>query len=619
MKLKKLLIGILCCACAVFTIFGFTSCKDPKKPVVYKDEYITAKGYTEYVNLGDGYQGYDYIIEFDRVVPEVTDEHSWAEYDVSTGITANAGYSIQTWYSHEGKTEEDVLLPQNGTVLYGTNDYYIDVVNGEGNIVRSYAILINGVCKSSDHVWSEWGVEGKCFGKAAELRSCSKCGKAEKRNVIDRAWHNYVEGVCDLCTKEVTPLEYFIFDEVDGNLAIRAASEEFPENVIIPDYYQQQKITAINGSAFYQRSEIKSIRIPDTITVIGESAFQNCSNLRNINIPETVTSLGEYGSCFSGCASLEEILIPYGITKITDATFYDCTSLTTVSIPNSVTEIGNSAFRNCSSLSTIELPANLLAIGDSAFNNSGLKSLFIPEGVTTIGENAFYSCNMTSISIPNSVVSIGINALPNNDNLTYTIYDTAKYLGNASNPYLVLAQAELYGKASFTIHNDTKVLYGYLGGTPNATKLTIPKNVISISYRSLDQLQRVDTYYVAEENTAFKAIEGNLYTIDGKTLVSYATGKTATEFVVPEGVTTIAEQAFRYNGALSSITIPVSITSIKYAAFKGLYSLTTLNYNGTKADWAKIEFDPLWNGDGGVTITSIVCTDGTITLENSSL
>lgn len=59
--------------------------------------------------------------------------------------------------------------------------------------------------------------------------------------------------------------------------------------------------------------KLNKIIIPEGIKVL--RSFQNCKALKSITLPSTVEVIPE--SCFSGCTSLEEIIIPETITKIT--------------------------------------------------------------------------------------------------------------------------------------------------------------------------------------------------------------------------------------------------------------------------------------------------------------
>ena len=142
--------------------------------------------------------------------------------------------------------------------------------------------------------------------------------------------------------------------------------------------------------------------------------------------------LRKYGVCrtFGGCASLEEITLPFvGNTKSANSNSYHfgyifgannannipaslktvnvtgdvaiagnafngCANITTVTIPN-VTSIGASAFQNCSSLTEIEIPQSVTAINASAFNGcAALQSASLRESLTQIGANAFMGCSL---------------------------------------------------------------------------------------------------------------------------------------------------------------------------------------------------------------------------------
>ena len=85
------------------------------------------------------------------------------------------------------------------------------------------------------------------------------------------------------------------------------------------------------------------------------------------------------------------------------------------------------------------------------------------------------------MSIGNSVTSIGEGSFVGCNNLQYNEYDNAKYLGNDSNPYVVLIKANSSDIISCNIHSNTKFIYN------NAfydymllMNIEIPNSVISI-------------------------------------------------------------------------------------------------------------------------------------------
>ena len=86
-------------------------------------------------------------------------------------------------------------------------------------------------------------------------------------------------------------------------------------------------------------------------------------------------------------------------------------------------------------------------------------------------------------------------------------------------------------------------------------------------------------------------------------------------------VTAIGERAFYdvRNCAstlnITSITIPSSVTTIGERAFYSCASLTSINFLGTKAEWAAIQKESSWNHNTGD--YTVHCTDGDLTKAES--
>lgn len=150
-------------------------------------------------------------------------------------------------------------------------------------------------------------------------------------------------------------------------------------------------LVSIGQYAFYN-SGITDINFPSSLKTIGKNAFYGCSKLKEVELNDGIESILNYA--FSGCTSLEKVIIPSSITTIPDCCFTNCSSLLEIEIPDSVTSIQYRAFGGCSSLEFIELPCNLTYISRYLFYEcSNLKQIVIPDTVKSIGWHAFDGCS----------------------------------------------------------------------------------------------------------------------------------------------------------------------------------------------------------------------------------
>ena len=171
------------------------------------------------------------------------------------------------------------------------------------------------------------------------------------------------------------------------------------------------------------------------------------------------------------------------VTAIGSKAFEYVRSFKSVSIPASVTTIGEYAFAHCGVTSvTFATNSQLTTVDRYAFfSSSSLQSIALPDGVTTIGVAAFNGCNnITSISIPDSVTTIENRAL-DFDSSAFTVYNNAKYLGNSTNPYLVLVKASDTSLTTCDIHTGAKIILIFAFDNCTSLKsVTIPNSVTTI-------------------------------------------------------------------------------------------------------------------------------------------
>ena len=73
-----------------------------------------------------------------------------------------------------------------------------------------------------------------------------------------------------------------------------------PETVEAAEWNRNYTVTTIGNYAFYGRSGLTEINIPNSVTTIESEAFRDCSGLRAINIPNSVTTIGK--GAFACCS-----------------------------------------------------------------------------------------------------------------------------------------------------------------------------------------------------------------------------------------------------------------------------------------------------------------------------
>ena len=236
----------------------------------------------------------------------------------------------------------------------------------------------------------------------------------------------------------------------------------------------------------------------------------------------TVEVIDNYTNPYSGNVNIPESVTyesqTYNVTSIGEQAFYNCTELKSVIIPNSIISIGEQAFYKCKKLTSVIIPNSVTSIGDKAFAYCGerLTSVTILDGVISIGERAFSRCNLKSVTIPNSVTEIGNGAFEYNSSLT-----------------------------SCTIGSGVIKI----GSLPFYSCSALTDIVVDAGNKVYDSRNNCNALIETESNILIQ-------------------GSNSTS-IIPEGVTSIAESAFKGLKGLKSITIPGSIEYIGQYAFSG--------------------------------------------------
>ena len=318
------------------------------------------------------------------------------------------------------------------------------------------------------------------------------------------------------------------------------------ENVVVPEKLGGEDVKVIDGRAFSENENVKTVKLPSSVTYIGEWAFSGCTSLTEITIPSSVTYIGE--NTFSGCTSLTEVTIPSSITSIGMWAFSRCTSLTEITIPSSVTKIENGAFSRCTSLSKITIPSSVTYIGKEAF--AGTKWLSDKQKanpyVVINGILIDVSKAGTYLNIPDTVKKIRCDIPENVVNVT---------LSSSTNKIHSYMFADCKSLKKITIPSSvTYIGENAFSGCSSLTEITIPSSVTKIGG---------EAFYLCTSLTKI-TIPSSVTEIGYGT---FSMCMSLTEITIPSSVTEIGYKAFSRCESLTEITVPSSVTYIGQEAF----------------------------------------------------
>ncbi len=252
-----------------------------------------------------------------------------------------------------------------------------------------------------------------------------------------------------------------------------------------------------------------------------------------------------------------------------------------------VTTIASKAFNGKTKLRYIELPNSLINIGDSAFGGcTGLTNITIPDSVKSIGESAFSGCSsLESITIPFVGAKAGVTS---SDTYQYPfgyIFGTSSYTGGvATKQYYYGSSMATQTSTTYYIPLSLKsvtvtggnILGGAFYGCGGLTSVTIGNGVTRIGYSAFSNCSSLTSIYYTGNVAGWCGISG-LDELMSQSRTLYIGGKKVEgDLVIPNGVTSIGNCAFRYCTGLTSVTIGDSVTSIGDGAFGYCTELTSV-------------------------------------------
>ena len=352
---------------------------------------------------------------------------------------------------------------------------------------------------------------------------------------------------------------------IDDNGAMVAVAEATLTEANIPSSVEfegnQYPVIKINDNVFADNTNLKAVTLPEGLVEIGAFAFNGCQNLGSVALPESLTTLGSYA--FYSCKLLKTIKIPSGVTTIPYGCFLECSLLESVTIPEGVTTIGEFAFF-CSNIKELILPSTVTEIGDNAFYRP--KSIICNAATPpTLGDNAFDNDITPSIKVPLQSIAayrqaVGWKNFANYyggevvaDGITYRIDDNGAMVAAAE---VTLTEANIPSVVEFE-GNQYAVIkindYVFSGNT-NLKAVTLPEGLVEIGAFAFNGCQNLGSVVLPESLTTL-----------GRD--AFQSCKSLRAVKIPSGVTAIPDQCFYVCSSLESVIIPEGVMSIGSSAF----------------------------------------------------
>ena len=418
----------------------------------------------------------------------------------------------------------------------------------------------------------------------------------------------------------IVPIYTYTLD--DANRATITGYSGNATALYIPDEIDGHEVVAIGDSAFEDRTDLRTVMIPDSVTEIGSCAFNNCTNLSNVTLSQNLKYME--GRAFGSCEKITKIEIPKslewcGSTLYDYGPFGDCTGLKTVIFENGTTEISSHLFEKCTGLEEINIPDSVTEIEDSAFSGCvNLSKVNIPDTVTIIGEYAFDSCtNLTAVTLSENLEHMGGKAFGSCEKITKieipkslewcdsTLYDYGPF-GDCTGLKTVIFEngtteisSHLFEKCTgleeINIPDSvTEIEDSAFSGCVNLSKVNIPDTVTIIGEYAFDSCTNLTNVTLSKnlehmEGRAFGNCE-KITKIEipkslewcGSTLYDYGPFGDCTGLktvIFENGTTKILGHLFEKCTGLEEINIPNTVTVIENSAFSGCTKLEQVNFS----------------------------------------
>ena len=212
-----------------------------------------------------------------------------------------------------------------------------------------------------------------------------------------------------------------------------------------------------------------------------------------------------------------------------------------------------------------------LPVADNAFQElHSIVEVYMGPGVTFIGESAFAGCKRLSyVEFPNTLTRIGDSAFIDNMKLeSVNIPGSVKDIGIAAFAFCESLKSVIIQDGVLSIGQHAFM------ENPALIEISLPASITSMGVATFARCPKLTKVYLAD------------------------------------GLTVLGKTTFGDCNSLNSLHLPSSITTMERNLFRNATSLTELYFDGTMAQWKRINKDKEWNRESSLVV--VHCVDGDV-------
>lgn len=387
-----------------------------------------------------------------------------------------------------------------------------------------------------------------------------------------------------------------------------------------PDYYQIE-----DGILKSYTGREEAAAVPGEVHTIGEGAFKGCVSLKKVILPPGLLRILD--GAFKGCRKLQEVRIPTGVSYIGSYAFHRCHALKSISLPASVKELGDCVFLYCDSLTHVLIPG-VERLGKQVFVNDvllreleispnlredGICDVFtgcvritdfsfpdgqriaIPNAVEAVAGNmevpplvravavdilrmmeldgrclAKFQTNLKHVEIPEGIEKIGKSSFYDKRGIISVKFPVSlKEIDSRAFRNCISLEKVVFQGEPVRIHEDA------FKNCSSLKEVVMPGGMVYKVEGIFGNAETVSGKIPYSVQTIRKQVLGN-FRLSGSILLKYLGSES--RVTVPEGVTSIAEEAFAGNEAVDRVILPKTLREIGAGAFRDCLLLQTIEF-----------------------------------------